>query len=84
MSKTPMMKCGHAANAKTKTDNGWVPSCCICGCIEVDNDAPDMAGRMARCVYCNAEEPSSSGLPFFKHLPDKEFDEFYCGCRGWD
>ena len=28
--------------------------------------------------------PSSPDLPFFVHKPTKEFDEFYCGCFGWD
>ena len=33
---------------------------------------------------CHCEEPSASGLAFFQYRPDKEFDEFYCGCHGWD
>jgi hypothetical protein len=28
--------------------------------------------------------PSSSELPFFKHLPERQHDQFYCGCWGWD
>ena len=27
---------------------------------------------------------SSLDLPFFKHCPDKDSDEFFCGCFGWD
>jgi len=111
MSDTPMMKCGHAANARDRDGN---PCCVICigsrGAKEIDNDAPDMSKRRARCAYygkksadgryrsrnesnygdrtpgaiCRCEEPSSSSLPFFEHLPGNEFDEFYCGCHGWD
>jgi len=33
---------------------------------------------------CQCERPSSPGLPFFMAHPDKPYDEFYCGCRGWD
>ena len=27
---------------------------------------------------------SAWGLPFFSYHPDKQYDEFYCGCWGWD
>lgn len=53
MSKTPMMKCGHAANA---TSNGK-PSCVICHGISdgknliIDDTPPDLAGRTARCSF---------------------------------
>jgi hypothetical protein len=33
---------------------------------------------------CLCERPSSPDLPFFYHRPEREFDEFYCGCWGWD
>lgn len=33
---------------------------------------------------CKCEQPSSSDLPFFKHRPSEPFDEFYCGCWGWN
>lgn len=33
---------------------------------------------------CHCERPSSTELAFFASHPDKEFDEFYCGCSGWD
>jgi hypothetical protein len=39
-------------------------------------------------VYCKCErsgnEFSNENLPFFAKRPDKEHDEFYCGCQGWD
>lgn len=28
--------------------------------------------------------PSSLDLPFFEYKPTKEFDEYFCGCMGWD
>ena len=51
--------------------------------------------RMARCKYygtfvrrtglvCGAEVPSGEHLPHFRERPDQEFDEYYCGCYGWD
>jgi hypothetical protein len=27
---------------------------------------------------------STTILPFFEHLPEQAFDEYYCGCFGWD
>lgn len=30
-----------------------------------------------------AEAPSSFDLPFFEHRPDREYDDYYCGCWGW-
>ena len=48
-------------------------------------------GRNNECNYgqsrdpvCTCEQPSSSNLPFFASHPEKEFDEFYCGCHSWD
>jgi hypothetical protein len=32
----------------------------------------------------NGRAPSSPNLPFFKSCPDKDHDEFFCGCFGWD
>ena len=84
--ETPMMKCGHAANAT----RGGEPVCVICvgirpGAIEIDPSPPDMSGRQATCTTCRrAPVPSSASLAFFSYLPDWEFDSYYCGCRGWD
>lgn len=83
---TPMMMCGHAANA-TKGDQ---PVCVICcglrhGWDVVDPNHAMLEGRTARC-YCGSTAPSSPTLAFFEHLPDGAtgMDRFYCGCRGWD
>lgn len=42
--------------------------------------SPDLAVRKAKCEICNTWRPSSWDLDFFKYKPDREFDEFYCGC----
>ena len=91
-----LMKCGHIAqgiNAKTGK-----PTCLICVGLtpdaEIVDDAPPslLEGRMAECCYshgrdgrpCKKKVPSSYSLPFFEHRPDKETDQWYCGCWGWD
>ncbi len=33
---------------------------------------------------CSAEVLSDEELPFFEKLESREFDRFYCGCRGWE
>ena len=81
----PMMGCGHSANA---TDAAGHPVCVICygivkGATEVVG-RPVLEGRRAKCPYCKGTTPSSTELPFFEHCPSKEFDSYYCGCRGWD
>ncbi len=94
MKNKPMMKCGHAANAKT-ADNK--PACVICNCTEISEQEIDLTGRKARCAYygktfthqgrkitCTSESESSTSLPFFKHKPESKYDEYYCGCWGWD
>ena len=84
--KVTMMKCGHAANA---TANGK-PCCAICvgilaGAEMVSHMVPS-ADRLAQCAYCKTTRPSSQweSLAFFENHPNKKFDGFYCGCRGWD
>ena len=90
--ETPMMKCGHAANATTKDGEGnSVPCCVICtgidpGAMEIDGSPPSLEGRTARCPYrdCPSERPSSPDLAFFEMKSDKDHDVYYCGCRGWN
>lgn len=81
----PLMACGHSANA---THDGK-PACAICcnikeGWDKIAEQQPKLKGRMARCSYCESTEPSNTNLAFFKYRPDKEFDGYYCGCRGWN
>lgn len=33
---------------------------------------------------CQCERPSSVSLAFFRHKPDSQYDEYFCGCAGWD
>lgn len=84
---TPMMRCGHAANA---TADGK-PVCVVCLGLtpdaEIVNDSPPLLdGRMAECVYtdCRHMAPSSPNLPLFEHRPRMRMDLYYCGCKGWD
>src|SRR5437016_4205034 len=85
---TPMMECGHAANAITKKDGKDIPCCAIC--IEMRPSAtkvvptPDLTGRQAKCPYCNTLVASSVELPFFEYRKTKQFDSYYDGCRGWN
>ena len=44
----------------------------------------DLTGRHAKCTYCGRIEPSTNALAFFQHHPKNDYDEYYCGCRGWD
>lgn len=85
---TPLMYCGHSANA-IKEDGS--PVCAICvGLVEGANkvvpggEQPDLTNRMAKCIYCNSQVQSNLNLPFFKFKPAYSHDWFYCGCRGWD
>ena len=95
----PMMKCGHAANGTCSRSGGVdfnppLQVCVICFCLEQAETQPNLEGRKARCSYQKKRDgsshtddelkPSSLDLTFFSHHPDREFDEFYCGCWGWD
>jgi hypothetical protein len=86
-----MMQCGHAANAtvKDKETGESKPCCVICAGISAGWDVvatspPDLSGRKAKCSYCNRTRDSAISLAFFEHRPDEAFDDYYCGCRGWD
>jgi hypothetical protein len=85
MSKRVIMKCGHATNATMNNK----PVCAICyglndGADIVDTAKTNLNGRIARCCYCKHQTLSDTSLPFFRHTPNNEYDEYYCGCRGWD
>lgn len=47
------------------------------------NDECNYGCRGNPVCQCDKEQ-SYIGLAFFSHHPDKEQDEFYCGCFGWD
>lgn len=53
-------------------------------CSYARNGKPHTGGSRQRFVGAPAPVPSSTNLPFFKRVPDGEFDEYYCGCWGWD
>lgn len=84
--KKVIMKCGHTPQGIVAGTNE--PVCVICDCTEVAKETPSLEGRKARCIYyskkCMSETNSSHELPFFKHKPSSEYDEYYCGCWGWD
>ena len=84
--EAPIMKCGHKANAVDQFNN---PVCAICfpskDAVTIDKNPKTYDGtRLAKCSYCNNIKPSSYKLPFFNPQPDKKYDDYYCGCRGWD
>ena len=78
-----LMKCGHAA---TGTDLKTGKPCCVT-CIgldpraeEVDDQPPDLMGRLARCS-CGNTKPSSVSLAFFEYLgPGSPESLEYCKC----
>ena len=93
-----LMKCGHSANCEqVLKDGSRIPACAICNCSEIVEAKPDLTGRKARCSYfgrtfkrrgqtvtCHGEADSKYTLPFFEHKPKSQYDEYYCGCWGWD
>lgn len=52
--------------------------------VKVEQSNMVESSRKARCMYCGRITTSTPVLPFFESKPDKEFDEWYDGCRGWD
>ncbi len=81
MNNQPLMKCGHTANAYDKDNR---PCCVICNCFEIAENKPNIQGRKAKCGQCGRITDSSYDLPFFEYKQDKDYDEYYCGCYGWD
>lgn len=67
-------RCGMADTTKTTNEKG----------------AAKESPRMARCGYygkrCKSERPSSekANLAFFQETPDRDYDDYYCGCYGWN
>lgn len=67
---TPMMKCGHAANATLRLGDGTnAPTCVICAGIAsvgddyktVDQAPPSLEGRISRCSYYKPSFKCSCG-----------------------
>lgn len=83
-----MMKCGHVANSTICRKGKCVEGCGMCGedglIEDTEFDVSQLEGRKARCTYCGCIVDSKLTLPFFHFNPNREFDEYYCGCRGWD
>lgn len=52
--------------------------------LKVAAAMPDLSGRKAKCDLCPSVEPSGRTLAFFGCRPEKEFDSYYCGCKGWN
>ena len=44
----------------------------------------DYGGTSQADGICRCDTSSSTGLPFFELKPNAPFDEFYCGCHGWN
>lgn len=81
--RTYLMKC-NCSNVGTyaNKDNVMVPYCGLHRCFEVVPD-PDLTNRVSFC-YCGKSTKSKIDIAFFKYRPEKEYDEYYCGCHGWD
>lgn len=95
-----LMQCGHTAQGTTTIDGEVVPACVICYMGHADDKAitptderPSLEGRMMTCSYKHGRDgtlhdppsvPSSWSAAFFRHRPDNDTDEYYCGCWGWD
>lgn len=84
-----LMKCGHADNATLTTGQEAIPVCAIYGCTEIEkqieNYTEGLEGRYAKCTMGeHGIVPSRWNLPFFEYRPDNKYDNYYCGCRGWD
>ncbi len=55
--------------------------------LEVYNYAKNKADSLmkkCRCSNCGKIVESSVNLPFFCEYPNKEYNNYYCGCKGWD
>ena len=82
--KNCIMRCGHASSGLYEGK----PVCVVCApdprAFEIDENIPNLEGREAKCNECGLIVKSRLDLPFFEYRPDKNYDSFYSGCRGWD
>lgn len=73
------MKCNCVSQGTSKGK----PACLVHDTQE-QIPAPNLTGRKASCTYCKKTVDSKGELAFFRYLPDKDRDEYYDGCMGWD
>ena len=74
MSEHPMMKCGCAGQATCSGRDGKIfdppiPACIIHDCIEVA-DAPNLAGRIAKCSYSGCQTNPRKCTHYGNYGPD--------------
>lgn len=82
---TIKMLCGHDYDTASTL---WQMRCTDADCTTwklkvVDPDTVDLTNRYAECV-CGHTADSRVTLPFFRVLPMRDADDFYCGHGGWD
>lgn len=77
----PLMKCGHAANAKTD-DGEWICALCVGDSRATEKLPPewmpDLDGREAVCLVCGENQPSSLDLRLYQYRPHANRDTFVC------
>jgi hypothetical protein len=80
-----IMACGHAPSG---ADKEGCPICAICVGItakaELRQTVSIPISRQAKCSHCGSYAPSVENLAFYQYKPNEEYDEFYCGCAGWN
>lgn len=77
-----ILKCGCRITTKTSDEK---PYCLIHDCDEtITIDENILVKRQAKCAWCGRKVESNTKLPFFKHKPESDCDEYYCGCGGWN
>jgi hypothetical protein len=84
-----LMKCGHVSNA---IDSNNKPVCGICIGMKKEHEEIEklcignegLEGRKAKCSFCSKTVDSKWDLPFFEYSPNEEYDNYCCGCCGWD
>lgn len=78
---SPLMKCGHTAMA---IDGKGNLCCVICDCYEIENNLPNLEGRLAKCDCCGNTRKSSLGLAFFEYRGiGSKFAENKCHICGY-
>jgi hypothetical protein len=79
--------CDETEQAPAPDLTGRTARCSYYGMAKINrryaNDECNYGCKGKTKCECGSE-PSKVDLAFFKHHPDKEQDEFYCGCMGWD